>query len=418
MNKDKYMKNWKQWIPFYGVPTISNAFSLLWQATICAFILILFANKCHAQGQWILVETQTYVMTSITFDSVGNMWTTTQQGDTYENGLWANHINCLFDNELGLETVVRAGNHIYYHYTGQDTVQRVVRITSGNPVLDTLFEVSYKEPLHTPPYSSRHVGGGLVVVGDTMLYAGFGVGGYPNSAQDLNSLRGKIMAYNLKTNASYILAYGCRNPFRIAYDEQYNDLWFGDPGTNIAEELNIIQLDVDTLVDFGYPCFEGVQENADTCMQEPIFPVYWYTQPVSRAVIGGDMYDNNYYWTDYVSGNGGYIDSMWNNNNLTTPTGITCMAVNNTDKHLYACAWTGKIYRYDPDTIVLALPDTIPIHKHHKHKDYTPEFIQEMIQLYGGDWYCTLNGEWFKGYPSIPGYYYRLAEDKLIFVKP
>ncbi len=62
-----------------------------------------------------------------------------------------------------------------------------------------------------------------------------------------------------------IIAYGLRNPFRIAVHPQNNEVWVGDVGWNSFEEIHRVVDPVDTIVEnFGWPCYEG----------EPIQPGY------------------------------------------------------------------------------------------------------------------------------------------------
>jgi glucose/arabinose dehydrogenase len=59
-------------------------------------------------------------------------------------------------------------------------------------------------------------------------------------------------------NARRIVAYGMRNPFRIAVRPGTNEVWVGDVGWNDFEEIDRIVAPNDTVVDnFGWPCREG-----------------------------------------------------------------------------------------------------------------------------------------------------------------
>jgi glucose/arabinose dehydrogenase len=60
-------------------------------------------------------------------------------------------------------------------------------------------------------------------------------------------------------NARRIIAYGLRNPFRFTFRPGTNELWLGDVGWNIWEEINRIPSTTDAAVEnFGWPCYEGV----------------------------------------------------------------------------------------------------------------------------------------------------------------
>ncbi len=53
-----------------------------------------------------------------------------------------------------------------------------------------------------------------------------------------------------------VLAYGLRNPYRIAPRPGTNEIWVGDVGWGTWEELNRIDVD-NTAENFGWPCYEG-----------------------------------------------------------------------------------------------------------------------------------------------------------------
>jgi glucose/arabinose dehydrogenase len=55
-----------------------------------------------------------------------------------------------------------------------------------------------------------------------------------------------------------IIAYGLRNPFRMAVRPGGNDVWVGDVGWSIWEEINRIVDPSDPVIEnFGWPCYEG-----------------------------------------------------------------------------------------------------------------------------------------------------------------
>jgi glucose/arabinose dehydrogenase len=59
-------------------------------------------------------------------------------------------------------------------------------------------------------------------------------------------------------NARRIVAYGLRNPFRITVRPGTSEIWIGDVGWNLWEEINRLVVPNDSQVDnFGWPCYEG-----------------------------------------------------------------------------------------------------------------------------------------------------------------
>jgi PKD repeat protein/glucose/arabinose dehydrogenase len=72
---------------------------------------------------------------------------------------------------------------------------------------------------------------------------------------------GAAMAGNPNTssdpNARRIVAYGLRNPFRIAIRPGTNEVWAGDVGWNSWEEINRVPNPTGEVRNFGWPCYEG-----------------------------------------------------------------------------------------------------------------------------------------------------------------
>jgi glucose/arabinose dehydrogenase len=73
-----------------------------------------------------------------------------------------------------------------------------------------------------------------------------------------DALPNNPLALNPDPNARRIIAYGLRNPFRIAVRPGTNDVWLGDVGWDTWEEINRIPNPTDSTVEnFGWPCYEG-----------------------------------------------------------------------------------------------------------------------------------------------------------------
>jgi glucose/arabinose dehydrogenase len=69
---------------------------------------------------------------------------------------------------------------------------------------------------------------------------------------------GNPFASSTDVNARRIIAYGLRNPFRIAFRPGTNELWAGDVGWNEWEEINRVTDATDASAEnFGWPCYEG-----------------------------------------------------------------------------------------------------------------------------------------------------------------
>lgn len=105
-------------------------------------------------------------------------------------------------------------------------------------------------------------------------------------------------------NARRIVAYGLRNPFRIAARPGTGEIWVGDVGWATWEELNRITSPTSGTLNFGWPCYEGPNRqgsydnlNLDVC--ENLYaagaaavtaPYYSYRH--TDSVVGGEACAN------------------------------------------------------------------------------------------------------------------------------
>ena len=87
--------------------------------------------------------------------------------------------------------------------------------------------------------------------------------GLSGSVLRLDPLTGAAAPGNpLSGDAARVIAFGLRNPFRMAFQQGTGELWVGDVGFETYEEIDRIR-DVDDAVveDFGWPCLEGVRKS-------------------------------------------------------------------------------------------------------------------------------------------------------------
>jgi glucose/arabinose dehydrogenase len=64
-------------------------------------------------------------------------------------------------------------------------------------------------------------------------------------------------AASTDANVRRILAYGFRNPFRLAFPPGTGEVWVGDVGDGRWEEINRIPSPASSVRNFGWPCYEG-----------------------------------------------------------------------------------------------------------------------------------------------------------------
>ncbi|HEX2133818.1 MAG TPA: PQQ-dependent sugar dehydrogenase [Actinophytocola sp.] len=72
------------------------------------------------------------------------------------------------------------------------------------------------------------------------------------------AMPGNPFAGNPDPNARRVIAYGMRNQFRFAFRPGTDEIWAGDVGWNVWEEINRITDANDGVAEnFGWPCYEG-----------------------------------------------------------------------------------------------------------------------------------------------------------------
>ncbi|MEW6208004.1 MAG: PQQ-dependent sugar dehydrogenase [Acidobacteriota bacterium] len=210
------------------------------------------------------------------------------------------------------------------------TVIAEYRASQANPnVADT-----NETPILTisQPFSNHN--GGMIAFGpDGFLYIGMGDGGSANDpgnrAQSINDLLGKMLRIDIdlpngqipysspSTNPfvgapgrDEIFATGLRNPWRFSFDRATGELYAGDVGQNVIEEIDIIARGGN----YGWRVFEGTRCANDTQMcptLSQIAPIAEYSHTNGRcSVTGGYVYRGSlstamigaYFYADFCTG--------------------------------------------------------------------------------------------------------------------
>jgi hypothetical protein len=165
------------------------------------------------------------------------------------------------------------------------------------------------------PSATNHKGGTVAFDNSGRLLISLGDGGStPETAQDRNSLRGKILRIDPATDAfpadsardysippanpfasgggsPEIMAMGLRNPFRMSIDRLSGDLFIGDVGQSAIEEVDRIAASTTAIVNLGWDRREGSQ-SYNGGADDPSFtlPVTEYGRTVGTTVTGGVVY--------------------------------------------------------------------------------------------------------------------------------
>ncbi|MEZ5174508.1 MAG: PQQ-dependent sugar dehydrogenase [Bacteroidia bacterium] len=248
-------------------------------------------------------------------------------------------------NERGLLGLAFApdyaeSGHFYVNYTATGGATRISRFTvsAGDP---NVADAGSEQILLTisQPFSN-HNGGNIVFGPDGYLYIGMGDGGSGgdpnNNAQNNQSLLGKMLRIDVSGGGDYsipadnpfygdndpnnsvldeIWAKGVRNPWRFSFDRLTGDLWIGDVGQNIEEEVNFQPASSAGGENYGWRCYEGnLTYNTSGCQAQSnyVFPIFTYdhSTPNGCSITGGFVYRGTlteelygrYIVTDYCSG--------------------------------------------------------------------------------------------------------------------
>lgn len=164
-------------------------------------------------------------------------------------------------------------NHFIYLYYTHEKGNRVSRYFFNENVQNLEEETILLDDI---PNARFHDGGRIKFGPDEKLYITTGDATEPSSAQDLNSLAGKILRMNVDGSApedslfnnSLVYSYGHRNPQGIAWHPVTHDLYASEHGPTRNDELNLITKGKN----YGWPdqeCTEsGEYENPIRCYDE------------------------------------------------------------------------------------------------------------------------------------------------------
>ncbi len=230
-----------------------------------------------------------------------------------------------------------SNGYLYVNYTdlsGNTTISRFSVSSDPQIALQTSEVILFKV---TQPYSN-HNGGQLLFGPDGYLYISLGDGGSGgdplNNAQNLGTPLGKILRIDVDNGNPYaipsnnpfidnenadarIWAWGLRNPWRFSFDRLTGDLYIGDVGQNLWEEIDFQSFSSPGGENYGWRCMEAthVYSTASPCdssvyLDTLISPITEYSHSIGRSVTGGFVYrglrypdfDGIYFFADYVDG--------------------------------------------------------------------------------------------------------------------
>jgi len=283
-----------------------------------------------------------------------------------------------------------ANRQLYVYYVANDGSSRVARFTA-DPSGDAADAASEVIILAQPQPAGAVLYGGRVGFGpDGMLYVAFGDGvpgaGPASEAQDSGSFMGKMLRIDVDAGTPYaipsdnpyiarpgwrpeIWQLGFRNPWRWSFDRETGDLYVGDVGEDLLEELNVLESPIEGGNNFGWPFMEG-----DGCFEPAagcetaglVTPLVQYPHADDAcSVTGGHVYRGRdfpalrgtYLYSDFCGGwvrsfrlEGGAPAEAYPELPAPLAGGLTDNAVSfgeDADGEVYVVYASGRIYRIE-----------------------------------------------------------------------
>jgi glucose/arabinose dehydrogenase len=235
----------------------------------------------------------------------------------------------------------RSHPFVWVAYTDKAGDLRVARFRARSPRANRVRAGSYHRVIDVPHPArfDNHFAGQLVFGRGSLLYLSTGDGGSAgdpnNHAQDKSSLQGKLLrlkvigagkacgrAYCVPASNPYagrtpgrgeIWAVGLRNAWRFSVDAVTGDLWVGDVGQDLYEEIDRLPAGVGGL-NLGWSCHEATSTyDASRCRSGTSYlePEWSYGHDYGEAVTGGFVYrgarfanrlGGTYLGGDFISG--------------------------------------------------------------------------------------------------------------------
>ena len=192
---------------------------------------------------------------------------------------------------------------VFALFVNSDDENELVRfhVPNGSSVADPGSVVTV---LRIEDGGGHHYGGDIAFGSDGMLYLTVGDGGVASRAQDLSSLRGKILRINVSSlpyavpsdnpfasdaagaaTLGEIWHYGLRNPWRFSFDRFDGEMWIGDVG-GAYEEVHT-SMPGEGGLNFGWPCYTG-PDQVSCSLPDHVPPRLFHDHNQSDcAMVGG-----------------------------------------------------------------------------------------------------------------------------------
>jgi glucose/arabinose dehydrogenase len=250
-------------------------------------------------------------------------------------------------------------NYFYVWYTANNPnaaadphnpfVDVLERYTASTTDLNTADPNSGQIILSVPDFASNHNGGMLEFDSAGYLYVGTGDGGGggdpDRNGQNQNALLGKILRIDVDHPANgkpygipadnpfgnEVWMMGVRNPWRWTFDKANGDMWIGDVGQNLWEELDYVPKANQKGANLGWSMYEATHCYGNyTCSPTGMtMPQFEHDHNGWNAVIGGAVYrgpcypdiTGYYFFSDYAGNQ--LMRTKANGSGIDTPVDVS-----------------------------------------------------------------------------------------------
>jgi len=268
---------------------------------------------------------------------------------------------------------------LYVNYTSADMATHIVeyRVSASDP--DVVDKATARELIRIEQPYSNHNGGNLVFGPDGKLYTGMGDGGAANdphrNGQNPKALLAKILRFDVDAAKPVpeIVHLGVRNPWRFWFDTKTGDLYIGDVGQNLWENVYVAPNDGKPR-NFGWNvvegnhCFDSDSGTTIASCDRTGFtpPAVDYPHGQGCSVTGGVTYrgkalpalDGRYFYADFCTGllrsfvwTGGVVREHWDWKGALDREGVLQQISSfgvDADGEVYIVTLTGSIFELVP----------------------------------------------------------------------
>ena len=279
---------------------------------------------------------------------------------------------------VAFDPAFEANGRLWAYFFARDEPPRTVLAHFDLGAGDPLAREAVVLELPQPGFNQN--GGAIRFGPDGYLYLSLGDGSASEdpfeNGQNLGTLHGSVIRIDVRETSPAepyaipadnpflategaspeIWAYGLRNPFRMAFDQETGELWLGDVGVSTREEIDRVERGAN----FGWSIVEGDRCLDAGCTTDGLTPpVFAYDQEAGRcAVTGGVVYRGEaidalrgrYVFGDFCSGEVWALDPAAPETVtlLTTIEGGVVTFGVDADGEILAASYAGTIWRLSP----------------------------------------------------------------------